>query len=136
MQNDCFSYGTNSKQYPDFQLPSGNMQPIGYLCQQYELRLTRPIQVHDKWANHIPTVYRQYVLNKPEKTEIKPEDDPHCLAIIKHYRSLIPMGQQHRTPIFKLTAANGAVGSHALAARRAEQDFKQLAQVIANQIGF
>lgn len=121
-------------QYPDFQLPQGKMQSIGYLCQQYGVRLTRPIKAYDKWVNRIPIVYRQYVLNKPEDTDVKPADDPYCLATIKHYRSLIPMSQEHRIPIFKLTAANGAIGSHAIAAQGAKQDFKQLAQIIAGKI--
>jgi chromosome partitioning protein len=129
------NWANETTQYPDFKLPQGNMQPIGYFCQQYGLRLTRPIKVYDKWVNRIPVVYRQYVLNKPENTDVKPADDPYCLATIKHYRSLVPMSQEHRIPIFKLTAAHGAIGSHAIAALGARQDFKQLAQIIASKIG-
>jgi len=123
-----------AEQYSDFYLPQGKMQSIGYLCQQYRIRLERPIKVDDKWANRIPVVYRKYVLNKQEETDIRPADDPYCLAIIKHYRSLIPMGKEHRVPIFKLTAADGAIGSHAIAAQAAKQDFKQLARVIADKM--
>ena len=32
------------------------------------------------------------------------------------------------------TAADGAIGSHAIAAQGAKQDFKQLARIIANKI--
>jgi cellulose biosynthesis protein BcsQ len=131
---DNWTNSPEAKQHPDWKLPQGKMQSIGYLCQQYRLLLERPIKVYDKWANRIPVVYREYVLNKPEETDIKPADDPYCLAIIKHYWSLIPMGQEHRVPIFKLTAANGAIGSHALAVQAAKQDFKQLAQVIADKM--
>lgn len=123
------------KQYRDFQLPQGKMQSLGYLCQQYGVRLDRPVKAYDKWVNRIPVVYREYVLDKKENTDIRPADDPHCLATIKHYRSLIPMSQEHRTPIFKLTPANGAIGSHATAVQEAKKDFKQLARVIANKIG-
>jgi hypothetical protein len=120
--------------YPNFKLPQGKKQSIGYLCQQYGVRLDRLVKAYDKWVNRIPVVYRKYVLNKAEYTDIKPADDPHCLATIKHYRSLIPMSQEHRIPIFKLTAADGAIGSHAVAVQGAKQDFVQLARVIADKI--
>ncbi|KHD10359.1 chromosome partitioning protein [Candidatus Thiomargarita nelsonii] len=133
-QKKLDNWANTPEHYPNFQLPQGKMQSIGYLCQQYGIRLERPIKAYDKWVNRIPVVYREYVLNKPEDTDIKPADDPHCLATIKHYRSLIPMSQEHRTPIFKLTTADGAIGSHAVAVQGAKQDFMQLARVIADKM--
>lgn len=53
---------------------------------------------------------------------------------IKHYRSLIPMAQEHRKPIFNLTSADGAIGSHANAVIDAKKDFKQLAIKLAAQM--
>jgi len=123
-----------SEHYPDFELPEGKMQSIGYLCQQYRLRLTRPITVYDKWPNLLPNVYRQDVLNNSEETDLKPTDDPYCLAIVKHYRSLIEMSQEHRLPVFKLRPAHGAIGSYAITVQVAKQDFKQLAQMIADKM--
>ena len=64
-----------------------------------------------------------------------PEKDPYCLALIKHYRSLVPMAQEHRKPIFNLTAADGAIGAHAGAVRDAGADFAALARTIAEKIG-
>lgn len=119
--------------YPDFRLPQGKMQPIGYLCQQYMVRLDRPVKAYDKWVNRIPGVYRKDVLGEPEET-LTPSHDPHCLATIKHYRSLIPMGQEHRKPVFNLTSADGAIGSHASAVSGAKADFKSLALKIAERI--
>jgi deoxyhypusine synthase len=63
-----------------------------------------------------------------------PENDPHCLATIRHYRSLIPMAQEHRKPIFNLTSADGAIGSHANAVTDARRDFQQLAIKITEKI--
>ena len=56
------------------------------------------------------------------------------LATVKHYRSLVPMAQEARKPIFHLTPADGAIGSHAAAANAARQDFKELAQKIIARI--
>lgn len=116
--------------YTDFHLPNGSMLPIGYMCQQHGVRLNRPIKAYDKWVNRIPTVYREHVLNEPAVADIRPATDRYCLATLKHYRSLIPMGQEQRKPIFHLTAADGAIGSHANAVQDARQDFKILAETI------
>ncbi|MBN4079455.1 AAA family ATPase [Beggiatoa alba] len=122
--------------YPDFNLPQGQMQPVGYLCQQHSVRLDRPVQAYDKWVQRIPAVYREYVLNEVVLNQIRVEDDPYCLATIKHYRSLIPMAQEHRKPIFNLTSADGAIGAHANAVQDAKKDFRLLAEKIAVQMGF
>jgi chromosome partitioning protein len=119
---------------PEFKLPKGQMQPAGYLCQQHSVRLNRPVKAYDKWVNRIPGVYRESVLNEPAE-QMKPADDPLCLATLKHYRSLIPMGQEHRKPIFKLTSAAGAIGSHANAAQEAYKDFRELIQKISKKTG-
>ena len=113
--------------YADFELPKGDMRVIGYVCQQHGVRLERPLKACDKWVNQIPEAYRTAVLGQQAQHRCTPADDPECLAITKHYRSLMSMGQEHRKPIFKLTPADGAVGSHASAAQDAKKDFEELA---------
>jgi cellulose biosynthesis protein BcsQ len=119
---------------PEFDLPKGEMKPVGYLCQQHSVRLNRPVKAYDKWVNRIPAVYRESVLNEPAKN-IRLEDDPLCLATIKHYRSLIPMAQEYRKPVFKLTPADGAIGSHANAVQEAYKDFIALEKKISALVG-
>jgi chromosome partitioning protein len=132
---DNWSGSSEKQSYSDFQLPRGKMEPIGYLCQQHGVRLDRPVKAYDKWVQRIPETYRQSVLGEAVNSHIRQEDDPYCLATIKHYRSLIPIAQELRKPIFKLTSADGAIGSHANAVQDAKKDFKQLAEKIANKIG-
>ncbi len=132
LENWNASHG--AKEYPDFRLPQGVMQAIGYLCQQHSVRLDRPVKAYDKWIKRIPGVYREAVLNKQSPSTATIENDPHCLATIKHYRSLIPMAQEHRKPIFKLTPADGAIGSHAGAVQDAGRDFRKLAGKILAKI--
>lgn len=124
-----------SKSNQGFSLPGGKMKPIGYLCQQHSVRMDRPVKAYDKWVNRIPHVYREVILNnnRSNDTPIQTEDE-YCLATIKHYRSLIPMAQEKRKPIFDLTPSDGAIGSHATSARDAEKDFKALAYKIADKI--
>lgn len=119
---------------PAFPLPAGSMRPAGYLCQQHSVRLSRPVRAYDKWINRIPAVYRESVLNEAPK-DMPPADDPYCLGIIKHYRSLIPLAQDARKPIFKLTSADGAIGNHANAVREAYTDFVQLSRRVLGACG-
>ena len=109
------------------------MEPLGYIVQQHSERLSRPVKAYDRWAARIPGVYRESVLsdmsNPPAMTQ-----DPLCLARLKHYRSLVPMAQEARKPIFQLTSADGAIGSHSYAVQEARTDFNHLAQRILDRI--
>ena len=134
---DNWNSSPEKESHPDFRLPQGKMLPIGYLCQQYGVRLERPVRAYDKWVRLIPGVYRESVLGENDEVShhtIRQEEDPYCLATIKHYRSLIPMAQEHRKPIFNLTSADGAIGSHANAVQDAKKDFQRLAEKIAKKI--
>lgn len=120
---------------PDFMLPQGNMKIIGYLCQQYGVRFDRPVNAYEKWIARIPALYRQYVDNSSAATTgVTTQNDPYCLFSVKHFRSLIPMGQECRKPIFKLTSSDGAIGSHAVSVKDAERDFNKLASIILDKI--
>lgn len=120
---------------PDFALPAGRMQPIGYVVQQHSVRLSRPVKAYDRWVNRIPAEYRESILQQSAPSaELRTVDDPHCLATLKHYRSLVPMGQEVHKPIFHLTVADGAIGNHALAVKEAHTDFQTLAQKILDRI--
>lgn len=132
---DNWMESSDVKDKPDFLLPEGKMQPIGYLSQQHSVRFARPVKAYDKWINRIPSVYREFVSLESPQITMKPQDDPYCLSTIKHYRSLIPMAQEHRKPVFNLTAADGAIGSHATAVLEAKKDFLQLAKNISGKIG-
>ena len=120
---------------PDLSIPKGAMQPIGYVVQQHSVRLGRPVRAYDKWVNRMPGEYAENLLEDGQGPyPPSPDQDRNSLATVKHYRSLVPMAQEARKPIFKLTAADGALGSHAAAASAAYNDFKALAQNAARNI--
>lgn len=118
---------------PGFELPQGRMNPLGYIVQQHGVRLSRPIKAYDKWVNRMPGVYHEHVLRESTNAAT-PADDSHCLATLKHFRSLVPMAQEARKPIFKLTPADGAIGSHAQAVAEAFNDFKRLAETLLERM--
>lgn len=117
----------------DFALPSGAMQPEGYILMQHMERLSRPVKAYKKWVDRIPGTYRESVLGQAGVGIFKP-DDRNCLARLKHYRSLVPMAQEVRKPIFHLSSADGAIGSHSQAVQDAGRDFKSLAAGIEPRI--
>ncbi len=121
-----------------FPLPEGNMQPVGYIIQQHGVRLDRPVKAYDKWVNRIPVEYAKMLMAKENESSspgTTPAKDKHCLATIRHYRSLVPMAQEMRKPIFQLTSADGAIGSHSLAVTNAYDDYKELAKNISKAAG-
>ncbi|MDD9851020.1 MAG: AAA family ATPase [Gammaproteobacteria bacterium] len=120
----------------EFPLPAGGMRPIGYVVQQYSVRLDRPTKAYDKWVNRMPEEYARSLLGNEEGPHAKTpaQDEENALAIVKHYLSLVPMAQEARKPIFHLRAADGAIGNNASAAISAGHDFKVLAEKIVERV--
>jgi hypothetical protein len=100
---------------------------------QHSERLSRPVKAYKKWADRIPSTYRENILRIPA-SQRSTANDGNCLAKLKHYRSLVPMAQEVRKPIYQLTSADGAIGSHSAAVQGAWSDFKALAVAILERI--
>ncbi|WP_423597708.1 ParA family protein [Roseateles sp. MS654] len=116
--------------------PTGEMQPLGYVVMQHGVRESRPVKAYGRWLDRIPGVYREAVLDTPEAKAPAIEEDPHCLSMLKHYRSLMPMAMDARKPMFSLKPADGAIGAHVEAVRACHDDFLALAERIAARSGF
>jgi chromosome partitioning protein len=117
-------------------IPDGKMAPAGYIAMQHAVRLDRPVQAYQKWMKRIPAVYREAVMKESGESAPEPQTDPHCLATLKHYRSLMPLAQEARKPMFFLKPADGAIGGHAQAVQDCYKDFRALASRIAVSCGF
>jgi chromosome partitioning protein len=116
-------------------LPNGTMSPIGYVVMQHGILDNRPIKAYKKWMDRIPSTYKTAVLNQSEDASPTIAKDEHCISLLKHYRSLMPMAMEARKPIFFLKSADGAIGAHTEAVRNCYADFKDLAGKIANAAG-
>ena len=120
---------------PEFELPMGTMMPIGYVLMQHSERLSRPVQAYKKWADRIPGTYVKSVLSETGPLQLDTQSSiDNCLARLKHFRSLVPMAQEARKPIFHLTSADGAIGNHSYAVKEAWHDFNTLAIKILGRI--
>jgi hypothetical protein len=116
-------------------LPGGEMRPLGYVVMQGAVRRERPSRFHGTWLNRIPAAYSTYVLGSEAPAAEQVTDDPHCLAILKHYRSLMPMAQEAGKPVFLLNVADGALGAHTYAVKDAYADFQRLFLDILKRAG-
>ena len=120
---------------PSLELPASQSQPAGYIVQQHPVRLDRPLKAYGRWMDRIPGEYCRSVLGVPPRAGLRLTNDPYCLAMLKNYRSLMTLAQEARKPMFRLTMADGAIGSHATAALEAYKDYEQLARQITRRIG-
>lgn len=76
-----------------------------------------------RWFRRMPAEHVRSMLDEPELAEAGTrENDGNMIGPIKHFRSLIPLAQEARKPIFALTPADGALGAHSLAAKHAYSD--------------
>jgi cellulose biosynthesis protein BcsQ len=115
------------------QLPGGEMAPVGYVVLQHAVRLDRPVRAYERWMQRIPSTYRSEVLDGEGPPKATVENDPDCLALLKNYRSLMPLAQDAQKPMFHLTAGDGALGGHLNAVMACRDDFRKLARRIAKK---
>lgn len=115
--------------------PGGAMEPIGYVVMQHAVRLDRPVQAYARWMARIPDTYHRAVLDEPAPAGLEVPADPACLATLKDYRSLMPMAQEARKPMFHLKPADGAIGAHVKAVQNCYRDFDALAARLAARAG-
>jgi chromosome partitioning protein len=115
-------------------LPGGQMRPRGYVVLQHGTRVDRVVGAYDRWLRQMPGEYRRSVLNAAENHPPLAADDPYCLGLIKHYRSLAPLGQEARKPVFLLRSADGAIGAHQRAVHEAYGHFETLTRRLLDVI--
>lgn len=108
-------------------VPGGAMDPLGYVLLNSSMRSNQPVKAYKRWADRIPAIYAEHVLGD-KAAPAACEPDPHRLAMIRHYKSLMPMARDARKPMFLLRAADGAIGGHTAAVRDCYLQFKALAE--------
>ncbi len=112
----------------ELSLPQGRIVPMGYVVMQHGIRDSKPVKAYEQWMKKIPQVYRASVLNEPDLEIPSVSEDSAKLALLKHYRSLMPMAMEAHKPIFSLKPADGAIGAHGEAVRSCYKDFLGLAK--------
>ena len=106
------------------------MRPLRYVVLQHAVRLDRPVKAHDRWFRRIPLEFWRSVLD--ESLDDVTDPDPYQLATLRNYRSLMPLAQDVRKPMFDLRAADGALGSTGRLVRTCYLEFEDLATKMVN----
>lgn len=119
----------------DLEFPDGAMEAVGYVVIQDGIRLDRPIVDYAKWLERIPPAYSEAIGVRSSDAGPSIEDDPHCLALLRHFRSLLPYAEEARKPMFALKPADGPVGTQIAVVRSCHRDFRALAQKVAVRCG-
>ena len=63
---------------------------------QHSERKKYPVKSYRKWIARVPSAYRKYVLDEERSKKRIVESDRNCLAMLRHYRSLMAMAQEAR----------------------------------------
>ncbi len=79
--------------------------------------------------------YRQSVVPAGDCSADTASVDPHLLAHLKDYRSLMPLAQEASKPMFMLKPADGAIGGQQAAVQDCYREFRDLALKIEDRIG-
>ena len=111
-------------------LPTGKMSPLGYLVMRHSVISSRPVRAYQRWIDKIPEEYVRSVIKPLQHVE----DTSYLLANLKDYRSLMPLAQEARKPMFSLKPADGAIGAQQRAVSDCYDDFHELAQTIIGKI--
>lgn len=105
--------------------PRGSMEPIGYVVLQHAVRLDRPVKAYDRWLRRIPGEFHRSVLGE-DGSSVSSSDDPYQLASLRNYRSLMPLAQDARKPMFDLRPGDGALGSTGRLVQTCFREFESL----------
>jgi chromosome partitioning protein len=116
-----------------FELPLGQMEPLGYVVSRYSSRGTGAAKAFQRWLDRAPRTYSEAVLGVPPGSELQ-KLDQNRLAQLKDYRSLMPMAQEARKPMFLLKPADGAIGGHQAAVQQCYADFEELAEKVEERM--
>lgn len=119
---------------PTVDAPGGTMNPVGYVVLQHAVRLDRPVKAYDRWLRRIPTEFHRSVLGESH-AEVASANDPYQLASLRNYRSLMPLAQDARKPMFDLRAADGALGSTGRLVQTCYREFEDLAARVMHAAG-
>jgi chromosome partitioning protein len=120
---------------PTLILPAGAMRPIGYVVMRHSVTAGRPALAFSKWIARIPDDYRRYLLDGQGDVAANDDADPNCIAVLKDYRSLMPLAQEARKPMFLLRPGDGAFGGHQQAVISCYRDFRSLTASIMQRGG-
>lgn len=119
----------------DEALPDHAAEPLGYVVQQHLARVDKPVSGYSHWAAQIPEVFREHVIGEQiPDGERDLDHDPYCIALLKHFASLVPLAQAARKPFFDLRAADGIGGGQIQAVAKARGELSAMVKELLRRL--
>lgn len=112
---------------PEGVWPTGDIAPLGYVVSRFTTYDGAHARSFGRWMARVPEAFHAEVLGAEGPPPAVMETDPSFLAGMKDYHSLMAMAHEARKPVFLLKPADGAIGGHQGAVRKAHDDFRALA---------
>jgi chromosome partitioning protein len=114
--------------------PLSGPQPLGYVLLKVRTFQGLPIRSVRHWLGEIPRSFHQYVMGGHGESPRSLDEDPYCLTVLRESH-LLSMAAESRKPAFHLSPADGALGVYMSAVQRERQEYKALANAIAERTG-
>ena len=116
-----------------FNIQNGRPVFAGYINQHFNIQSEKEIKAFKYWTDRVPQMIEDNLIKKMQEIDAGMVTDTNVdsckLGDFKNYRSLIPLSQQKRKPIFELDGPE-IVGVHKNNVEECGRDFKELAEKI------
>lgn len=113
--------------------------PLGYVVQQHTIDADRSMVGKEAWDRAAPYAFAGTVMGIPQpdfdlKTAIRVGNDPHCLAQVPLFPSLVGLAQFNSKPMFALTQADAVFGNQSYEVAKCKRVFEQLAKELCRRL--
>ncbi|MBB6419556.1 ParA family protein [Streptomyces sp. AK010] len=117
----------------DFELPTGEPSPLGYISQQFTTYRQVPAAAYKQWIDRIPQEYQNGVVEPLKRAGVPIPTQNAQIGEVRNLSSLIPMAQKSQSAVFELSGTE-ARGSQFTRARDTLSLFEGLASEIVSRL--
>ncbi len=119
--------------YP--RIPGEPLSVAGYVVQDRAYYYDRPADIPDRWRDRVRREYEHAIIHEPGVMEQSAPEGARPLASIRYHTGLLPLAEDARKPMFRLTPADGVFDDQNREVTSSYRDFENVARRIAETCG-
>lgn len=119
--------------YP--RMPEKHLFVAGYFVQDRAYYYDRPADLPDRWRDRVRREYERSIIHDPGVQEQGVSESARPLASIRYHTGLLPLAEDARKPMFRLTPADGVFDDQIREVTSSYQDFETVARRVAETCG-
>jgi len=131
---DDWAGATSRFPIKQFKIQNGKPAFAGYVSSQFNIYRQKETKAWQAWTEKVPTKIKTEIVDKLKardaKLVIQLNGNEYHLGNMKNYHSLAPLSQTSKKPIFELTLADGAFGTHAQSVEKCRVEYEELAKKV------